>query len=99
VFNTIRQVGSVLGVAVPAAAYDLAAGGRFAGDAVFDGTRASLALAAVVVALGAFGVVRLLPDRAPSTLSTGEVRSSGPSDRESGAFVRTAVQKSTAARS
>lgn len=77
VFNSIRQLGSVLGVAVPAAAYDLAAAGRFAGDAVFDGTRVALGLAALVVALGAIAATRLLPDREPSARAvlTTEARS------------------------
>jgi EmrB/QacA subfamily drug resistance transporter len=60
VFNSIRQLGSVLGVALPAAAYDLAAGGQFAGDAVFDGTRVALGLAAVIVAACAIAAARLL---------------------------------------
>jgi DHA2 family methylenomycin A resistance protein-like MFS transporter len=60
VFNSIRQLGSVLGVALPAAAYDLAAGGQFAGDAVFDGTRVALGLAAVIVAACAIVASRLL---------------------------------------
>jgi MFS family permease len=64
VFNTIRQVGSVVGVALPTAAYDVAAVGRFSGGPVFDGTRASLGLAALVVGLAAIAAGRLLADRA-----------------------------------
>jgi EmrB/QacA subfamily drug resistance transporter len=60
VFNSVRQLGASLGVAVPAAAYDLASGGRFTGEAVFDGTRAALGLAALVVALGTIATARLL---------------------------------------
>lgn len=60
VFNSIRQLGSALGVAVPAAAYDLAAGGSFAGAAVFDGTRVALGVAAVITAFAAGGAARLL---------------------------------------
>ena len=63
VFNTIRQVGSVVGVALPTAAYDVAAVGRFSGSPVFDGTRASLGLAALVVGLAAIAAGRLLADR------------------------------------
>jgi EmrB/QacA subfamily drug resistance transporter len=59
VFNSIRQLGSVLGVAVPAAVFDIAAGGRFVGDQVFDGTRAALGLAAILVALAAFSAARM----------------------------------------
>lgn len=58
VFNSIRQLGSVLGVALPAAVFDAAAGGRFVGDEVFDGTRAALGLAAILVGLAAFGAAR-----------------------------------------
>jgi len=63
VFNSIRQVGSALGVALPAAAYDLAAGGRFSGAPVFDGTRGALVLAATMLLLAAAGATRLLADR------------------------------------
>ncbi len=51
IFNSIRQVGSALGVAIPAAAFDLVAGGAFSGEIVFDGVRWALAARAIVMAL------------------------------------------------
>ena len=66
VFNSIRQVGASLGVAIPAAAYDLATHGQLAGAAALSGSTWALgARAAVLLLLTACAAV-LLGRLAPS---------------------------------
>jgi len=81
VFNSLRQLGSALGVAVPAAAYDVAAGGSFAGAAVFDGTRVALAVSAVSAGLAAVGAARLMArhERAAATVPAAQRPAPAPS--------------------
>lgn len=67
VFNSIRQVGSALGVAIPVAAFDLAAGGAFGGDVVFDGVRWALVARALVIMLAVAIVAALLRRGAVAT--------------------------------
>jgi EmrB/QacA subfamily drug resistance transporter len=61
VFNSLRQVGSSLGVAIPAAVFDLAAGGVLTGGAAMAGSNAALASRAVVFAIALVAVWLMLP--------------------------------------
>jgi EmrB/QacA subfamily drug resistance transporter len=74
IFNSLRQVGSALGVAIPAAAYDLATGGVLSGGRALRGSSWALGtrviVFALVVALIAAMVYRsLLPARREAFLS------------------------------
>ena len=60
VFNSLRQVGSALGVAIPAAVSDLVTGGTAVGASVQAGATAALASRAVVFALVLIPVIVLL---------------------------------------
>jgi EmrB/QacA subfamily drug resistance transporter len=61
VFNSLRQVGSSLGVAIPAAVFDVAAGGALTGAAAMAGSNAAFASRAVVFAIALGAVWWLLP--------------------------------------
>lgn len=61
VFNSLRQVGSSLGVSIPAAIFDLAAGGSLSGAAAAAGSTAALASRAVVFGIALAGVWLILP--------------------------------------
>ena len=67
VFNSIRQLGASLGAALPAAIYDVAAGGRFTGEPVFAGTQTALAVTALVLIGTTVLVVRILGRDAPES--------------------------------
>jgi EmrB/QacA subfamily drug resistance transporter len=63
IFNSIRQVGSSLGAAIPAAAYDLATGGALVGAAALTGSSWALGARAAVTVLALAAVVVVLPRR------------------------------------
>jgi EmrB/QacA subfamily drug resistance transporter len=61
VFNSLRQVGSSLGVAVPAAAFDLALAGRLSGSDVLAGSTWAFASRAIAFGLVLALVAAILP--------------------------------------
>lgn len=61
VFNSLRQVGSSLGVAIPAAAFDLVAAGAVGDGATLAGSTAALGSRAAIFALALVAVWLLLP--------------------------------------
>lgn len=63
IFNSLRQVGSALGVAVAAAVYDYFSGGILRGSAVFEGVRWAFSTRALVVFLAAVPVAAFLTRR------------------------------------
>jgi MFS family permease len=66
VFNSLRQVGSALGVAIPAAAYDIATRGSLTGSDAFRGSSWGLGARAAVLLMLLVIVAAVLPrSRAP----------------------------------
>ncbi|MGB2940576.1 MAG: MFS transporter [Candidatus Dormiibacterota bacterium] len=61
VFNSLRQVGSSLGVAIPAALYDVATRGALTGDRALAGSSYALASRAVVFVLVVLLVAAIMP--------------------------------------
>jgi hypothetical protein len=61
VFNSLRQVGSSLGVAIPAAVFDATAAGRSGAGALEAGSSAAFASRAVVFVVCLVLVVAVLP--------------------------------------
>jgi len=63
VFNSIRQVGTSLGVAIPAAVYDAVTGGALQGATVVAGTRWAMLVTAVAFIATTVAVVSLVGSR------------------------------------
>ena len=72
IFNSVRQVGTSLGVAIPAAVYDVVTGGSLVGAAVIDGARWAMFVTVVAFLVTTVAVTMLTAPR-PSPL---EARSS-----------------------
>ena len=70
VFNSLRQIGSLLGVAIPAAIFDLAAAAAPADSAAMAGSSAALASRAVVFGLALLAVGLILPRQHRVVLAT-----------------------------
>ena len=69
IFNSIRQVGTSLGVALPAAVYDMVTGGAMSGAAVVVGTRWAMLVTALAFAAATLIAMALLrPRPAPVTI-------------------------------
>ncbi|MGH2773425.1 MAG: MFS transporter [Actinomycetota bacterium] len=66
IFNSLRQVGSALGVAIPAAAYDAATGGSLGGTAAFNGSAWAFGSRLAVLALLLVVVAAVLPRLRPA---------------------------------
>lgn len=59
IFNSVRQIGTSLGVAIPAAVYDGVTGGALMGATVVDGTRWAIAVTAIMLVGTAIAVAPL----------------------------------------
>lgn len=70
IFNSVRQVGTSLGVAIPAAVYDVVTGGSLQGETVIDGTRWAMLVTAVAFALTTLIVGALVRSRAAAVADT-----------------------------
>ncbi|MGE5102627.1 MAG: MFS transporter [Deltaproteobacteria bacterium] len=64
IFNSVRQIGTSLGVAIPAAVYDAVTGGSLIGASVVDGTRWAFAVTAIMLISTAIAVTTLTRERA-----------------------------------
>ncbi|HYK98752.1 MAG TPA: hypothetical protein VEU77_10225, partial [Candidatus Acidoferrales bacterium] len=67
VFNSVRQIGTSLGVAIPAAVYDVVTGGSFAGGDVVDGTRWAMLVTAMMLCAVTTIVASLVRARTSTT--------------------------------
>jgi EmrB/QacA subfamily drug resistance transporter len=67
VFISVRQIGTSLGVAIPAAVYDVVTGGSLAGAAVVDGTRWAMLVTAVMLCAVTTIVASLVRARTSTT--------------------------------
>ncbi len=64
IFNSVRQIGTSLGVAIPAAVFDVVTGGSIVGATVVEGSRWALLVSAVMFASTTLVVAWLLRTRA-----------------------------------
>ena len=65
IFNSVRQVGTSLGVAIPAAVYDSVTGGALQGATVIEGARWAMAVTAVAFIVTTVVVTPLITARSP----------------------------------
>jgi len=73
IFNSVRQVGTSLGVAIPAAVYDVVTGGSMQGTSVIEGSRWGMLVTAgafVVTTVVAAVLLRSRRTPTPHTLAT-----------------------------
>ena len=63
-FNSVRQLGAAMGVAIPAVAFEALAGGSRTADAALSGSTAAFAVRVVVIALPLLLVLARWPRRA-----------------------------------
>ncbi|HEU5287879.1 MAG TPA: MFS transporter, partial [Candidatus Limnocylindria bacterium] len=71
IFNSVRQVGTSLGVAIPAAVYDVVTGGSLQGEIVIDGTRWAMLVTAIAFAATTVVVGVLVRRSVPSVSTAG----------------------------
>ena len=73
IFNSVRQIGTSLGVAIPAAVYDAVTGGALQGESVVSGTRWAMLVSVIAFLATTVAVVALVGSRRTMLTETAPV--------------------------